>query len=138
MQTSRKWALFYSAKKNNGINTRPDVKADFLSYDSLENCLKIVNVLYKGKHLASTLLGSSKFDGNGDKEKIRNIITTSLTDVDLTIYDYEQKSRDEMWKEQYEKEMAVKKIDRVKYYEMVRDRKEKERKIKELNGRTKW
>ena len=123
---------------NNGINTRPDVKADFLSYDSLENCLKIVNVLYKGKHLASTLLGSSKFDGNGDKEKIRNIITTSLTDVDLTIYDYEQKSRDEMWKEQYEKEMAVKKIDRVKYYEMVRDRKEKERKIKELNGRTKW
>lgn len=76
---------------NNGINTRPDVKADFLSYDSLENCLKIVNVLYKGKHLASTLLGSSKFDGNGDKEKIRNIITTSLTDVDLTIYDYEQK-----------------------------------------------
>ena len=43
-----------------------------------------------------------------------------------------------MWKEQYEKEMAVKKIDRVKYYEMVRDRKEKERKIKELNGRTKW
>lgn len=32
--------------------------------------------------------------------------------------------------------MAVKKIDRVKYYEMVRDRKEKERKIKELNGRT--
>lgn len=94
--------------------------------------------MYKGKHLASTLLGSSKFDGNGDKEKIRNIITTSLTDVDLTIYDYEQKSRDEMWKEQYEKEMAVKKIDRVKYYEMVRDRKEKERKIKELNGRTKW
>ena len=123
---------------NNGINTRPDVKEDFLSYDSLENCLKIVNVLYKGKHLASTFLGSSKFDGNGDKEKIRNIITTSLTDVDLTIYDYEQKSRDEMWKEQYEKEMAVKKIDRVKYYEMVRDRKEKERKIKELNGRTKW
>ena len=84
------------------------------------------------------MLKSSKFDGNGDKEKIRNTITTSLTDVDLTIYDYEQKSRDEMWKEQYEKEMAVKKIDRVKYYEMVRDRKEKERKIKELNGRTKW
>ena len=44
----------------------------------------------------------------------------------------------EILKEQYEKEMAVKKIDRVKYYEMVRDRKEKERKIKELNGRTKW
>ena len=44
----------------------------------------------------------------------------------------------EIVREQYEKEMAVKKIDRVKYYEMVRDRKEKERKIKELNGRTKW
>ena len=122
---------------NNGINTRPDIKADFLSYDSLENCLKLVNVLYKGKHLASTLLGSSRFDGNGDKDKIKEIIERCITDLDLTIYEYEQKSRDEMVKEVREKELAVKKTDKELYYKMVKERKEREKKLKELNGRAK-
>lgn len=122
---------------NNGINTRPDIKTDFLSYDSLENCLKLINVLYKSKHLASTLLGSSRFDGNGDKDKIKKIIERCITDLDLTIYEYEQKSRDEMIKEVMEKERAVKETDRKLYYKMVKERKEKEKKLKELNGRAK-
>lgn len=98
-----------------------------MSYDSLENCLKLVNVLYKGKHLASTLLGSSRFDGNGDKDKIKEIIERCLTDLDLTIYEYEQKSRDEMVKEVREKELAVKKTDKELYYKMVKERKERRR-----------
>lgn len=122
---------------NNGINTRPDLKTDFLSYDSLENALKIINVLYKGKHLASTLLGSSKFDGNGDINKIKDIFNKSITSLDLTIYDYEQKSRDEMLKETRDKELAVKAVDLDAYYKMVAERKEKEKKLKELNGRAK-
>ena len=107
------------------------------STTSLENCLKLVNVLYKGKHLASTLLGSSRFDGNGDKDKIKEIIERCLTDLDLTIYEYEQKSRDEMVKEVREKELAVKKTDKELYYKMVKERKEREKKLKELNGRAK-
>lgn len=119
---------------NNGLNTRPDVNPDFLSYESLEKCLGLVNVLYKGKHLASTLIGSTRFDGNGDVPKIMEIIGRTLKDVDLTIYDYEQKSRDEMVLDIMKRELAVKAVDREKYYKIVAERKEKWKKLKELNG----
>lgn len=120
-----------------GINTRPDIKKDTLSYESLEKCLQIINIVYKGKNLASYLLGVSRFDGCGDKDKIFDIFKRNIKNLDMTIYDYKQKSRDEMLKEIYEKEMAVKKNDINEYYEMVKKRKEREEKIKELNGHAK-
>jgi hypothetical protein len=46
-----------------------------------------------------------------------------MTSVNLTIYDYNQKSRDEQLKEIREKELAVKAKDRKAYYEMVAKRK---------------
>ena len=72
-----------------------------------------------------------------DKDKIKEIIERCITDLDLTIYEYEQKSRDEMIKEVMEKERAVKETDRKLYYKIVKERKEKEKKLKELNGRAK-
>ena len=122
---------------NNGINTRPDLKTDYLSYESLEKCLKIVNVLYKGKHLASTLLGNSKFDGNGDEERIKEIMGRCVTDFHLTVYDYKQLSRDEMNMEALKEERAVKDTDRELYYKLVKERKKRENELKKLNGRAK-
>ena len=106
-------------------NFRPDIRKDYLSYESLEKCLKLVNILYKGKNIACPLLGASRFDGNGDKEKIYEIFNSTLTDVNLTIYDYFQKSRAEENKEVRERELAVKKVDREAYYRMVGERKRK-------------
>ena len=107
----------------NSYNFRPyDIK-DFLSYESLEKCLKLVNILYKGKKVATTLMGASKFDGNGDREKIFEIFNSTITDVDLTIYDYYQKLRDEELVELLKEESKVKKKDRDAYYKMVRERK---------------
>jgi hypothetical protein len=108
-----------------GYNFRPDLSSDYLSYESLEKCLKLINVLYKGKNIACTLLGSSRFDGNGDRDRIKEIFEKTTKDVNLTIYDYFQKSRAEEMKEVREKELEVKKIDREKYYQMVRERKNK-------------
>ena len=106
-----------------GYNFRPDLESDYLSYEALEKCLNLVNILYKGKNIACPLLGSSRFDGNGNKEKIYEIFNKTLKDVNVTIFDYFQKSRAEETKEVRERELAVKKVDRKAYYEMVAKRK---------------
>jgi hypothetical protein len=106
-------------------NFRPDLQKDYLLYDSLESCLKLINILYKGKKIACPLLGASRFDGNGDRDKIMEIFERTLTDVNVTIYDYFQKSRAEEMKEVRDNELAVKKVDREAYYQMVAERKRK-------------
>lgn len=106
-----------------GYNFRPDLENDYLSYESLAQCLYKINIIYKNKNIACPLLGSSRFDGNGNRDKIYKMFNDILTDVNVTIYDYEQKSRSEMMKEVREKELEIKKQDRKKYYETVAKRK---------------
>ena len=104
-------------------NFRPDLYKDFLSYESLEKCLQLVNILYKGKRIAAPLLGASRFDGNGDRERILDIFNRCITDTDLTIYDYYQKSREELWKEQLTRELKMRDTDREAHKQMIRERK---------------
>ena len=121
-----------------GYNFRPDKQKDYLSYEALENTLKLVNVRYKGKNIACPLLGSSRFDGNGDKKKILHIFKKTLTDVECTVFDYFQKSRAEEMKEVRDRELAVKKEDRKAYYEMVRKRKEEAEERFKKNGHRRY
>ena len=121
-----------------GYNFRPDLQKDYLSYEALEKCLKLVNILYKGKKIACPLLGASRFDGNGDKEKIYEIFNKCLTNVDVTIYDYFQKSRAEEMKEVRDNELAVKKVDRKAYYEMVAKRKKEADERYRKNGHRRY
>jgi hypothetical protein len=121
-----------------GGNFRPDLQKDYLSYESLEKCLKLVNILYKGKNVATTLLGASRFDGNGDKEKIMEIFNNCITDVNLTIYDYYQKSRSEQLNEIRNKELEVREKDRKAYYEMVRKRKKEADERFKKNGHRRY
>ena len=122
----------------NSYNFRPDLNNVFISYESVEKCLKLVNILYRGKKIATTILGSSRFDGNGDKDKIMEIFEKTITDVDLTIYDYEQKSRAEEMKEWYMKEKEMKAIDKKKYYKMVSERKKKADERFKKNGHRRY
>jgi hypothetical protein len=122
----------------NSYNFRPDLQKDFLSYESLEKCLRLVNLLYRGKKIATTLLGASRFDGNGDKDKIMEIFNNTIKDVDLTIYDYHQKSRAEEMKEIREKELEVKKRDRAEYYKMVAERKKQADERFKKNGHRRY
>ena len=72
------------------ICTYPSRKSEFVDYDALEKCLRAANAEFKGKKVATTLLGSSKFDGRGDAERCMAIIKDCCKDVDLYVYDYEQ------------------------------------------------
>ena len=114
------FVLLYIAKGN----TRPDVNKEYMSYEALEKCLKIVNVLYKGQNLASTFIGTSKFDGNGDKERVMKILSENTDKVNLTIYDYEQLSRHDELKKVRVEELKLKETDIDAYYEAVKKRKE--------------
>lgn len=75
----------------------PHSKRVFLSYDALKNCLETANAEFKGLKVATTVLGTSMFDGNGDKEKCLSIIEQCTPDLDISVYDYEQmRKRDEI------------------------------------------
>lgn len=119
-------------------NFRPDLKKDYLSYESLENCLKLVNILYKGKKVACTMLGASKFDGNGDDERIFEIISHNCQSLDLTIYDYIQLSRSEEMKKVRVSELKLKEIDLEAYYEAVKKRKEEADERIKNNGHARY
>jgi hypothetical protein len=116
----------YPCKKVNGD--------DYLSYESLEKCLKLINIKYKGLKIACPLLGCSRFDGNGNKEKVLEIFNNCLKNVDITIYDYFQQSRNEKQIATRKKELAVKSKDYDAYYEMVKKRKEEAEKRFLRNG----
>lgn len=59
-------------------------------YESLENCLATANAEFKGKKVLMTVMGGTKFDGNGDKEKCLKIIEENTKDLNVDVYDYEQ------------------------------------------------
>lgn len=75
--------------------------SDFFDYGALAKCLRIVNILYKGKKFASNMIGCSEFDGNADKDKILDVVNKEVTDFDLTLYDYRQLSHKELLRKEY-------------------------------------
>lgn len=121
-----------------GFNFRPDLQKDYLSYEALEKCLKLVNIRYKGMKIACPLLGSSRFDGNGDKDRIYEIFNNCMKDVELTVFDYFQKSRAEEMKEWYTVEKELKKSDYEAYHKTVAERKKKAEERFKLNGHRRY
>ena len=81
-------------RKNNG---------EFIDYAALENCLHKIHNKYKGKHIASPIIGQDKYDGNGDKDKLTKLYEQVFSDCDITLYDFiQQDFRTERYKEAVE------------------------------------
>jgi hypothetical protein len=119
-------------------NFRPDLQKDYLLYDSLESCLKLINILYKGKKIACPLLGASRFDGNGDRDKIMEIFNRCMSDVELTIFDYFQPSRDEEVIEMLRNERKIKENDWEAYHKLVVKRKKEAEERFKKNGHRRY
>lgn len=85
--------IFCACYMNDGGYNRKDGNLDCVRYDSLEKCLIAVKERYKGYgfKIAAPIIGASYYDGAGDKEKILSIFRKVFTDVDIDLYDYEQK-----------------------------------------------
>lgn len=123
---------------NKGYNFRPDLDPVFLEYDALEECLYRINIEFKGKRVLAPILGSSKFDGNGDKKKIIEIFERLCTNLDVTLYDYEQISAREKTLKRIKsimnaKSKAKETNDKTEYYKLISEKKEEEKKLKEIN-----
>ena len=121
-----------------GYNFRPDLEKDYLQYEALKKCLELVNIAYKGLNVGTTLLGASRFDGFGDRDRIMAILNETLTDVECTVYDYPQLSRKEKVKATYDLEKKIKAVDREAYYKLVKERKKKAEERFAANGRRRY
>lgn len=75
-----------------GYNFRPDIPNSYVDYDALEKCIKTVNLELTGKKVATTILGTSRFDGNGNRDVIIKILENNNENIDLYVYDYHQYS----------------------------------------------
>lgn len=97
----------------------PHPNEERIDYEALKRCLLTANVEFKGKKALTTIVGSSIFDGCGDKDKCLSIIEECTKDLDLTVYDYEQKKRQEEIKEQKKYLRSLQYTD-VKKYELLK------------------
>ena len=75
---------------------RKGKNGEFIDYNALENCLRQVSSSFKGKKIASPLIGASKYDGNGDRERILDLYKKYFTESDVDVYDYEQETFDDV------------------------------------------
>lgn len=76
-------SICYISKYNTSKNPTID-------YDALTNCLATANAEFKGKKVLTTVMGGTKIDGYGDKEKCLQIIKENTKDLNIDVYDYEQ------------------------------------------------
>ena len=106
------------------ICTYPSRKDNFIDYEGLRKCLETANNDFKGKKVMTTLLGSTKFDGKGDREKCLKIIEETTKDLDLYIYDFEQITIKEEMKRQNRYFAKIK--------EQIKGNKEQLEKVKQM------
>ena len=75
------------------VSKFPNSRRVFVDYDALRNALLTARKEFNGKRIMTTVVGSTPFDGNGDKETCLSIISDCMNGVDIDVYDYEQVPR---------------------------------------------
>ena len=75
--------------------TSPNKRGHYIDYDALERCLRVADAEFRNKQVVTTVLGASRFDGNGDHDRCLELMKETLTSMDVTVYDYKQISREE-------------------------------------------
>lgn len=106
----------------NGGRFRPDINPDYLNYTALEECLHLINENFKGKRIASTIIGLDKFEGDGNRERIMEIIERNSNNIELFLYDFKQmdvtEERNMRWDAMVSK---IKDISREEYEKMKKE-----------------
>lgn len=61
-----------------------------LDYEALKQCLFTAALEFKGKHIVTTVLGGSVFDGEGNKKRILRMMEKAFEGMNVDVYDYKQ------------------------------------------------
>ena len=75
--------------------THPGTNKEYVKYEALEKCMRLASLQFKGKRIMTTICGASRFDGSGDKDRILDLMGTIFGDEDVTVYDYEQRDKND-------------------------------------------
>jgi hypothetical protein len=120
-----------------GYNFRPDLMPDYLNYEALENCIRTANIEYDGLNVATTMIGCSNFDGNGDRDKVIEILNRNSDRMKLTIYDYVQLDRDDESVMKYKSISMNENYDKATKVELFTKKIEEEKKLSFMDNPTK-
>ena len=119
VQVVKKYNKIFCLCYINKSRRRPDLCPDYLDYQALESCMQIINNNFQNKKIASTILGHSLYEGDGDKERIMEIINNNSNNINLTLYDYQQPDYKQEQNERWQKiKDAIGKISTEEYREM--------------------
>ena len=70
---------------------RKDLNPVYLDYKALEDVLILIDNNFENKHIATSFIGCSSFDGNGEREKVLEFFSRLSDKNEYFIYDYEQR-----------------------------------------------
>lgn len=70
---------------------RKDLNPVYLDYQALNDVLHLIDNNFKNKRIASSFIGCSQFDGNGDKERVLDMFNSLTGENEYFLYDYEQR-----------------------------------------------
>ena len=97
---------------------RSDIQADYLDYDALKSILELIDENFEGKKIATTLIGCSQYDGNGDKNAVFRLFETLSDKNEYFIYDYEQRDYRTVNNEKWAK--IIEQVGKIPYEELRR------------------
>ena len=95
---------------------RKDLSPDYLNYESLREVLSLIDENFENKKIACPLLGCSKYDGNGDKDKVLELFNGLSNRNEYFIYDYEQRDYREVNNEKWNE--IISKVGKIPYEEL--------------------
>lgn len=82
---------------------RKDINPVYLDYNALNEVLLLIDDNFENKRIGMPLIGCSQFDGNGDKDKVIELLNNLSDKNEYFIYDYNQRDyrevNNEKWSE---------------------------------------
>lgn len=80
---------------------RKDINPIYLDYEALNDVLLLIDSNFENKRIGMTLIGCSQFDGNGDKDKVTELLNKLSDKNEYFIYDYHQRDYREINNEKW-------------------------------------